>query len=81
MDKQKPTIYTTPSCVYCKMAKAFFIKNDVEFEEKNVATDEVAREEMMNKTGQMGVPVTDFGEEIVIGFDKDKFNEILGLEK
>jgi len=71
----KPIIYTTPSCVYCKMAKAFFIENGVEFEEKNVATDMEAQKEMIHKSGQMGVPVIDFGDEIIIGFDKSKFQE------
>ncbi len=76
----KPIIYTTPSCTYCKLAKAFFIENGVEYEEKDVAIDIPAREEMINKTGQMGVPVTDFGVEVVIGFDKQKFVELLGLK-
>ena len=71
----KPIIYTTPSCVYCKMAKAFFIENGVDYEEKNVATDMEAQKEMIQKSGQMGVPVIDFGDEIIIGFDKSKFQE------
>ena len=71
----KPVIYTTPSCTYCKMAKAFFIQNNIDFEEKNVVTDMNAQREMIMKTGQLGVPVTDFGDEIVIGFDKRKFEE------
>ena len=57
------------------MAKAFFIENGVEFEEKNVATDMEAQKEMIHKSGQMGVPVIDFGDEIIIGFDKSKFQE------
>ena len=71
----KPIIYTTPSCVYCKMAKAFFIENEVEYEEKNVATDMQAQQDMIHKSGQMGVPVIDFGDEIIIGFDKSRFQE------
>jgi len=71
----KPIIYTTPSCTYCKMAKAFFIENGVEYDEKNVATDMEAQREMIEKSGQMGVPVTDFGDELIIGFDKGKFEE------
>ncbi len=78
---KKPIIYTTPSCPYCKMAKAFFIENNIDFEEKNVATDAAAREEMIHKTGQLGVPVTDFGKEIVIGFYKEKFAELSGIGK
>ena len=71
----KPIIYTTPNCVYCKMAKAFFIENGVEYEEKNVATDMEAQKEMIQKSGQMGVPVIEFGDEVIIGFDKSKFQE------
>ena len=77
----KPVIYTTPSCVYCRMAKAFFIENKVEYEEKNVATDMEAQQDMIQKSGQLGVPVIDFGDEIVIGFDKRKFKEKIGTTK
>jgi len=77
----KPVIYTTPSCSYCKMAKAFFIENNVEYQEKNVATDMEAQQEMIQKSGQLGVPVTDFGDEVVIGFDKRKFEEKVGAAK
>jgi len=77
----KPTIYTTPTCGFCKMAKAFFIKNNVEFTEKDVSTDVAAREELVEKSGQFGVPVTDFGDEIVIGFDKNRFTELTEASK
>ena len=73
----KVTIYTTPSCVYCKMAKDFFSKNSVEYEEKNVATDVVARDLMIQKSGQMGVPVIEVDGKIIIGFDKVKIDEYL----
>lgn len=76
--KIKPTIYTTPTCGFCKMAKAFFIKNNIEYTERDVSSDVTAREEMIQKSGQFGVPVTDFGSEIVIGFDKNRFSELTG---
>ncbi len=76
----KPIIYTTPSCSYCKLAKALFIENNVEYEEKNVAVDMEAQHEMIHKSGQLGVPVTDFGDEIIIGFDKRKFLEKIGAK-
>jgi glutaredoxin-like YruB-family protein len=77
-------IYTTPTCGYCKMAKEFFQENKVEYAEHNVATDEERRNEMIEKTGQMGVPVimiNDEGQEpeVVIGFDKPRLTELLGL--
>ncbi|MDP3982292.1 MAG: glutaredoxin domain-containing protein [bacterium] len=73
------TIYTTPTCVYCRSAKEFFEANNVEFQEKNVAEDEEAREEMVRKSEQMGVPVIDIDGTVVVGFDKEKVAELLGL--
>ena len=74
------TIYTTPTCVYCKSAKEFFNENKVEYEEKNVAEDEQAREAMIEKSGQLGVPVIDVKGNIVIGFDEKKLSELLGIK-
>lgn len=70
-------IYSTPSCVYCKMAKEFFNKNNVAYQEFNVGEDEKAREEMINKTQQMGVPVIEIDDKIVIGFDESTLKELL----
>lgn len=72
-------MYSTPTCVYCKAAKEFFEANNVSYEEKNVAEDEQAREEMVRKSEQMGVPVIDIDGTIVIGFDKEKIAELLGI--
>ena len=74
------TIYSTPSCQYCDMAKDFFKKNNVEFTEHNVAEDAEKRTEMVEKSGQMGVPVTiiDDGTPIV-GFDEASFKAQLEL--
>ncbi len=76
----KVLIYTTPTCVYCRMTKAFFNDNKVEYQEKNVTTDEKAQEEMIHKSGQLGVPVIDIDGQIVVGFDKDKLSELLGIK-
>ena len=73
-------IYTTPTCVYCKMTKEFFKQNNVEFSEKNVAVDASARDDMIQKSGQMGVPVIDVNGKLVIGFDKLKLSELLGIK-
>jgi glutaredoxin 3 len=73
------TIYGTQSCVFCRMAKDFFKENNVQYTEKDVHLDEAARNEMMKKTNQSGVPVIEIGDEIVIGFDKGKIKELLGL--
>lgn len=72
------TIYTTPSCVYCKMAKEYFAKNNVEYKEHNVAEDRAALEEMVGKSHQMGVPVIDIDGNIVIGFDQRNIQTLLG---
>lgn len=76
----KVTIYTTPTCVYCKMTKAFFKENNVAYEEKNVATDAAARDEMIAKSNQMGVPVTDIDGQLTVGFDKERLSELLHLK-
>jgi glutaredoxin 3 len=73
-------IYSTPTCVYCNLAKNFFKENNVSYTEHNVAADLDKRKEMIEKTGQMGVPVIDLGEEIVIGFDEPRVREVLGIK-
>lgn len=75
----KVRIYTTPTCVYCKMTKEFFKNNRIEYEEKNVAEDADARDEMIAKSGQMGVPVIEVDGKIIIGFDQPKLKEALGI--
>ena len=72
-------IYTTPSCVYCKMAKEYFKKNSIGYEEFNVAEDIKAREEMIQKSHQFGVPVIEIGNQIIVGFDRPIINKALGL--
>ena len=72
-------IYTTPSCVFCKMTKEFFAANKVEYQELDVAADVKAREEMISKSGQFGVPVTDIDGQLVIGFDRARLSELLGI--
>lgn len=71
------TIYTTPTCVYCKMAKEFFAQNNVSYTERDVAADASARDDMIKRSGQMGVPVIDVDGQLVIGFDKDKLVQLL----
>ena len=79
MADNKVTIYTTPSCVYCKAAKEFFTENNVEYEEKDVAVDMEAQQEMVKKSGQLAVPVIEVNGEVVIGFEKGKLSELLGV--
>ena len=74
------TIYTTPTCVYCKAAKEFFTENNIEYEEKDVSKDEQARDAMVEKSGQLGVPVIEIKGSIVVGFDEAKLSELLGVK-
>ena len=76
----KVEIYTTPWCAYCKMAKEYFKKNNVEYTEHDVANDAAKRQEMIDKTHQMGVPVIIIDSQIIIGFDRGKIDELLGLK-
>lgn len=75
------TIYTTPSCHYCHMAKEYFKNNGIEYKEHDVSQDNEAREEMVEKSGQMGVPVIIINGEIVVGFDQRRVEELIGNEK
>ena len=75
----KVTIYSTPTCVYCKMAKEFLTANNIEFEDHNVAEDEKARAEMVERSGQMGVPVIFIDDEMMVGFDEARMRELLGI--
>jgi len=73
----KIKIYSTPFCGYCKMAKDFFDKNGLPYEEIDVSIDEAAAKEMVAKTNQMGVPVIEIGDEIIVGFDRAKIEELI----
>ena len=77
----KVTIYTTPTCPWCHKTKRFFQDNHVAYEEKDVASDHEARQEMMQKSRQMGVPVIDIDGEVVIGFNEPVLREKLLAQK
>jgi glutaredoxin 3 len=72
-------VYSTPTCPYCKMAKEFLKENKIDFENIDVSTDTENAQEMIRKSGQMGVPVLDIDGEIVVGFDREKISELLNL--
>ncbi len=76
---KKITIYSTPTCHYCNMAKDFFKENKIAYTEANVATDLAKRSEMVERSGQMGVPVIDIDGEIMVGFDKSALSKALGM--
>ncbi|MBN2058118.1 MAG: glutaredoxin family protein [Candidatus Saganbacteria bacterium] len=72
-------IYSTPTCPYCKMTKQFLAENNIEFEDVDVSANQSAAQEMISKSGQMGVPVLDIGGQIVVGFDKAKIKQLLNI--
>ncbi len=78
--KQKVKVYSTPTCPYCKQAKEFLRQNSIEFEDINVAEDSAAADEMVQKSGQMGVPVLDVNGTIIVGFDKEAIKKALRLK-
>lgn len=77
--KKNVIVYSTPACAYCKLAKEFFRENSIEYQEIDVSADQKAADDMVQKSGQMGVPVIDIDGEIVVGFDKTKLSGLLGL--
>ena len=72
-------VYSTPTCPWCTKAKSYLKSNDIEYVEKDVAQDQAAAQEMVEKSGQRGVPVIDIEGEIIIGFDKETIDKSLGL--
>ena len=73
-------IYTTPACMYCKAAKEFFKEKGIEYKEFDVATDAEKRQEMIKRSGQMSVPVIFVDDEMIVGFNKEKLSELLGIK-
>ena len=76
---KKVTIYSTPTCVYCNAAKVFFKEHGIKYQEHNVASDIEKRKEMIDKSGQMGVPVITIDDELIVGYDEEKIAELLGV--
>ena len=78
MDKHV-TIYSTPTCHFCKMAKDFFTEKGVPFTNYDVAADAGKRAEMIELTGQLGVPVIVINDQVMVGFDREKLADKLGV--
>lgn len=73
----KVKIYSTPTCPWCTKAKAFLSEKGAEFEDLDVSSNEEARNEMIEKSGQMAVPVLDINGKIIVGFDQKAISEAL----
>ncbi len=79
MDQKEVHIYSTAGCHFCHAAKDFFAEKGVQFTDYNVGEDIEKRKEMVEMTGQMGVPVIRIGDDVVVGFDQKKVSELLGI--
>ncbi|MGI6201728.1 MAG: glutaredoxin family protein [Christensenellales bacterium] len=73
------TVYTTPTCPYCTMTKRYLKEKGVSFAEVDVSVDQRAAQTLFEKTGQMGVPVTQAGDDFVVGYDPKGLDRLLGL--
>jgi len=79
MANKKVVIYSAPTCPYCIRAKQFLKDNNIEFEDRDVSANSNNVKELIEKSGQMGVSVLDIEGEIIVGFDKDRMSQILGI--
>ena len=73
------TVYSTPTCPFCKMTKEFLKKHNIEFRDVNVAEDRDGAKEMIERSGQFGVPVVDINGTVIVGFDRGKIESVLGM--
>ncbi|MBI2546391.1 glutaredoxin family protein [Candidatus Woesearchaeota archaeon] len=79
MIQKKIIMYTTSACVYCEQAKRFFREKNIQWEEMNLEEHPEKVQEMIDKSGQMGVPVFDIEGEIIVGYDKRAIKMALGI--
>ncbi len=73
-------VFSTPTCTYCNAAKRYFRDHGVKFKDVDVSRDMTAARDMVRRSGQQGVPVIDIGGKIVVGFDRGKINQYLGIK-
>jgi glutaredoxin-like YruB-family protein len=74
-------VYTTPICPYCVTLKQYLKEHNIEFEEIDVSQDEKLKDEIIEKTGQLGVPIIDIDGKLIVGFDKEKISKLLGIKE
>jgi len=79
VEEREVIVYTTPSCPWCSAVKQYLEERGISYTEIDVSQDQAAAMEMVRKSGQMGVPVVEIDGEIVIGFDKERLDYLLGL--
>ncbi len=83
MSESKPQpkviVFSTPTCSYCNMAKQYFRQKNVKYVDVDVSRDAAAARDMVRRSGQMGVPVIDIGGKVIVGFNRQKIDQLLGL--
>lgn len=78
---KKVRVFSTQTCPYCVVLKEFLKERSIDFEDIDVAEDKEALKEMVEKSGQMGVPVLEINDEIVVGFNKERIKELLNIRE
>jgi glutaredoxin-like YruB-family protein len=73
-------VFSTPTCTYCNAVKKYFREKNIRFKDVDVSKDPIAARDMVRRSGQMGVPQIDIGGKLVIGFDRPKINQYLGIK-
>ncbi len=73
-------VFSTPTCGFCNQAKSYFRQKGIKFTDIDVTRDQAAARDMVRRSGQMGVPVIDIGGRIIVGFDRPKINQLLGIK-
>lgn len=81
IQQKRARVFSTPVCPYCITLKEFLKSNNIDFEEIDVSVNLEAQKEMVETTGQMGVPVINIGDEWVVGFDREKISKLLGIKE
>jgi len=79
--QQKVIVFSTPTCSHCNSAKRYLRENKIKFRDVDVSRDQRAAKDMVRRTGQMGVPVILINNRPIIGFDRAKINQMLGIKR
>ena len=80
MSQYNIRVFSTSACPYCVTLKEYLKQHNLEFEDIDVSEDMKAQKEMIEKSGQMGVPVVEIDGQIIIGFDREKISKILNIK-
>ncbi|MGM0366140.1 MAG: glutaredoxin family protein [Actinomycetota bacterium] len=74
---EKIIVYSTPACPYCRMVKDYLKEKHINFEDVDISSDRQKLDQMVKKSGQMGIPVIDFGKKIIVGFEKEEIDSAI----